>query len=204
MRLDILPRALVVVTLSGFLLYVVLLSYFFPISSMQGRAALLIEDVTAGSSQEQANTKIELPVRLKIPSIDVDASVDSVGLTSDGAMDVPKNPDEVAWFHLGSRPGQIGTAVMAGHYDWINNKPAVFDHLDKLRIGDKISVEDEHGVVITFVVRETRVYDNDEIVPEVFGSNDGKAHLNLITCTGSWNKAKKTYSERLVVFTDKE
>jgi len=27
--------------------------------------------------------------------------------------------------------------------------------------------------------------------------------INLITCTGVWNKAEKTRSERLIVFTDK-
>jgi hypothetical protein len=37
----------------------------------------------------------------------------------------------------------------------------------------------------------------------VFASNDGGAHLNLITCAGEWNKGKKSYSERLVVFADK-
>ncbi|PIZ82226.1 MAG: class F sortase, partial [Parcubacteria group bacterium CG_4_10_14_0_2_um_filter_41_6] len=41
-------------------------------------------------------------------------------------------------------------------------------------------------------------------VPEVFNSSDGKAHLNLITCTGVWNKEDNAFSERLVVFTDKE
>lgn len=199
----------------GFILFVVLLFSFIPkitiqsISTLlagdvaaQGSPVLLTEDVTAFSNQEQ--TSVGLPLRLKISGINVDAAIIPVGLTSDGAMDAPKDPAEVAWFNLGSRPGENGTAVIAGHYDWKNNKPAVFDNLDKLRIGDKIFVEDESGVTVTFVVRETRIYDNDEIAPEVFGSNDGKAHLNLITCTGSWSKAKKTYSERLVVFTDKE
>ena len=56
----------------------------------------------------------------------------------------------------------------------------------------------------TFIVREIQTYSKDEDVPEVFNSSDGKAHLNLITCTGVWNKEDNAFSERLVVFTDKE
>lgn len=195
-------RALLATVPSGFVLFAALLLNFILKSSTQGSSALLIENVAVLSNQETA--RVGLPVRLKIPVVGVDSAVIPVGITSDGAMDVPKSPNEVAWFNLGPRPGENGSAVIAGHSGWKNNIPAVFDNLHKLRIGDKISVEDEKGAITTFVVRETRVYSKDEIAPEVFSSSDGKAHLNLITCTGIWNKAEKTRSQRLVVFTDKE
>lgn len=38
---------------------------------------------------------------------------------------------------------------------------------------------------------------------EVFTSTDGKAHLNLITCFGSWDTDAKQYTDRFVIFTDK-
>ena len=57
-------------------------------------------------------------------------------------MDVPKQPDDVAWFDLGFRPGQKGSAVIDGHSGWKDNRPAVFDNLSKLKNGDKIYVED--------------------------------------------------------------
>ena len=47
-------------------------------------------------------------------------------------------------------------------------------------------------------------YDPNADAKDVFNLNDGKAHLNLITCVGIWNKIKKSRSERLVVFTDRE
>jgi hypothetical protein len=67
-----------------------------------------------------------LPVRLKIPSIGVDARIKPVGLTADGAMDVPAGPADVAWFDLGPRPGEIGSAVVAGHYWGWNKKNMAF------------------------------------------------------------------------------
>ena len=148
----------------------------------------------------QANSGL----RLKIPTINVDAVVKSVGLTSDGAMDAPKGPIEAAWFNLGPRPGETGSAVIDGHFGSINGVPAVFNNLYKLQPGDKLSVEDETGAITIFVVRMSRSYDPAADASDVFGSNDGQAHLNLITCEGVWDKTKKSYSDRLVVFTDKE
>jgi LPXTG-site transpeptidase (sortase) family protein len=119
-------------------------------------------------------------------------------------MDIPKNQDDVAWFELGSRPGESGSAVLAGHYGWIKGKPSVFDNLYKLRTGDKVYLEDDKGIIVSFVVRENRRYDAKADASDVFNSNDGKPHLNLVTCEGTWDEVTKSYPSRLVVFTDKE
>jgi LPXTG-site transpeptidase (sortase) family protein len=146
-----------------------------------------------------------LPALLRIPKISIDAKIDFVGVTSDGAVGVPKGPTDVAWFDLGPRPGDNGSAVIDGHYgQWKNGGGSVFDDLNKLIPGDKIYVEDTEGMTVTFVVRELHTYGQNEYAPGVFSSGDGKAHLNLITCEGAWIEAQKTYSNRLIVFTDKE
>ena len=145
-----------------------------------------------------------LPTRLKIPAINVDAAVEDVGVTSDGSMAVPKGPSDVAWYDLGPRPGEVGSAVIAGHEGWKDNIPAVFDDLHELQPGDKIYVEDGTGATSTFVVRAVRMYDQYADAASVFNSNDGKAHLNLITCEGAWSNVTKSYSDRLVVFANKE
>lgn len=157
-------------------------------------------------TQEQVQVdSAGLPVRLKIPAIEVDAAVEQVGLTPGGAMDTPKGRREVAWFNEGARPGEVGSAVMTGHYGtWKNGQGSVFDNLHKLNAGDKISVEDDKGAITTFIVREIRSYNPNADASDIFGSSDDNAHLNLITCEGTWNKDSKSYSERLVVFADKE
>ena len=150
------------------------------------------------------NIKTPLPSRFKIPVLNIDSSVEYVGVAQDGSMDVPKGPADAAWFYLGTRPGDIGSAVIAGHSGWKNGIPAVFDNLYKLQKGDRVDIIDEKGNIITFIVRESRKYDPKADASKVFVSNDGKAHLNLITCTGFWNKILKSRSDRLVVFTDRE
>ena len=201
-------RVLLIVASAGLVLFVVVFFFIFiPKNSIQGSSVVLVENAVAQSEQEQiiqGEFSVGLPVRLKIPAIDVDAAVVSVGITSDGEMDVPKDPAEVAWYSFGSRPGEIGSAVIAGHYDQKNNMSAVFTNLHTLKKGDKIFVEDEKGVATTFVVREISIYDKNKDATDVFISNDGNAHLNFITCAGVWNKSEKSYSERLIVFTDKE
>jgi LPXTG-site transpeptidase (sortase) family protein len=144
--------------------------------------------------------QINLPARLVIPSINVDTEIEYVGVTEKGLMDVPKNVNNVGWFKFGPRPGEIGSAVVAGHVDNEFGKPAVFSDLSKLKRGDKLYIKDDKGINITFVVRESRVY-NSGYAEDVFSSNDG-IHLNLVTCDGVWDSSKKSYTKRLVVFTD--
>jgi len=142
-----------------------------------------------------------LPVRLKIPKIDVDVAIEYAGLAFDGSVDTPKNQENVVWFNLSQHPGESGTAVIAGHY---GGKKSAFDNLYKLRKGDKLYIEDDNGITVSFVVRENRRYNPEADASHVFSSNDGKAHLNLITCEGDWDEVSESYSTRLVVFTDKE
>ncbi|MBC7766760.1 class F sortase [Arenimonas sp.] len=143
-------------------------------------------------------------MRLRIPKIDVNARVESMGLTSLGAMDAPKGPSNVGLYNLGPRPGEVGNSVMDGHFGWKNKIPAVFDNLNKLVKGDKIYVDNGKGSTRVFVVRQLRVYKVDQDASEVFISSDGKTHLNLITCSGLWDSRVKNRPNRLVVFADME
>ncbi len=139
-------------------------------------------------------------MRLMIPSINVNTSIQYLGVTPKGEMDVPSNTVDVGWFKLGSRPGEKGSAVISGHFDGKNGEAGVFTNLNKLRKGDNIYIQDDKGRYISFIVRESRTYDPG-YAEEVFSVND-TAHLNLITCDGVWDGAKKSYTKRLVVFAD--
>ena len=140
------------------------------------------------------------PINLKIPKIHVNANIQSVGLEKNGDMTAPKGYRDVAWFKLGPHPGDIGTAVIAGHYG--ARSGTVFDNLHLLKKGDDIYVVDNDKTTHHFIVRDTKVFDRFADAKSIFSSNDTGSHLNLITCNGVWNKTTKTYSNRFVVFTD--
>jgi sortase (surface protein transpeptidase) len=127
-----------------------------------------------------------------------------VGLADDdtGAMGVPDNFIDVGWYKHGPRPGMVGSAVIAGHYNGKNLPKAVFYDLSELDINDTVEVVDENGISFIFQVVKVRTYAYNEPTEEVFVSNDGKVRLNLITCGGSWLKNEKLYDQRTVVFTE--
>lgn len=156
------------------------------------------------SKQKQGAIKAAqgLPIRLIIPKINVDALVEYVGVTETGVMDVPNTAVNVGWFKLGPRPGERGNAVIAGHFDGKYGKVGVFMNLYRLKKGDRIYVEDNKGTSIAFVVREIRIYDPG-YATSVFSASES-AHLNLITCDGVWDGAKKSYDKRLVIFADRD
>jgi LPXTG-site transpeptidase (sortase) family protein len=147
-----------------------------------------------------AETK-QSPWRLSIPSIDLDAAIQEVGLTPEGNMGVPSNYTDVGWFKSGPRIGKPGNAVLAGHLNSGPNSGAVFQNLHKLQPGDIIYVKDK-GVQQRFRVTGSQSYTLQEApMNKIFGSTD-KAQLNLITCSGSWDKDRADYDQRLVVFTE--
>lgn len=139
-----------------------------------------------------------------IPKIDIETFVEHVGLADNGEMDTPKDSDNAGWFNLGVAIGQEGTSVLAGHFNSNDGDRAVFGRLHELIKGDKLYMVDENYKVLTFVVKNSLIYKEDDDPTDVFISNDGKSHLNLITCAGNWLANKKTYSERRIIFADKE
>src|ERR1035437_7451383 len=178
-----------------FLLFLLLLFYFIQVANK--KTAL-----QGSTFQNQIVSKVSLglPVRLIIPVNNVNAKMQYLGVTTKGEMEVPSNATDVGWFKLGPRPGEKGSAVIAGHFDGENGEAGVFTNLNKLKKGDKLYIKDVKGKTISFIVRESRTY-NPGYANDVFSGNKS-AYLNLITCDGVWDGAKKSYSKRLVVFAD--
>ncbi|WP_114571951.1 class F sortase [Exiguobacterium flavidum] len=140
------------------------------------------------------------PSRIEIPSLDVDAKIEEAGLLANGQMEDPKSPETVGWYANGTKPGERGNAVLAGHVD-SKTGPAVFFDLQKLNKGDEIIVSDEEGERLTFVVEEKKKYRAELSPIEDIFDYSYQSHLNLITCTGVFDQETKNYDERLVVYT---
>lgn len=153
-------------------------------------ASKLIKDERQGIS----------PSRLRIPAINVDAPVIATGILDNGEMDVPNDFVSTGWFENGYVPGEPGNSVIAGHVD-SKDGPAVFYDIGKLEIGDEVLVTSDEGQDLTFVVERVEIYPvDDSPLREIFGFSNG-SRLNLITCTGEYNKEGLFYEDRLVVYT---
>ena len=147
-------------------------------------------------------TPVNLPTRLVIDKLRVDAEVELAGVDENGLMQNPQNWNNVAWFKAGPLPGEFGSSVIAGHYDTNRGAPAVFYNLGKLDPGDIIKVSKMDGSVADFVVSGKEVYPfNDAPLDYLFKSREG-SKLILITCNGWFNTKIRTYSNRIVIFAD--
>ena len=81
------------------------------------------------------------PTRIRIPSLDIEAKIHSVGLDDNGAIAAPsmRDADEVGWYEEGPTPGQDGPAVIVGHVDDTRG-PAVFHRLASVRPGTRVEI----------------------------------------------------------------
>lgn len=139
-----------------------------------------------------------LPKTLIIPTLQIHAPIEYVGTTMEGAMDVPQDIWHVAWYTHGPRPGEIGNAVIDGHLD-AKDGPAVFYTLINLSLGDKIFITDENGGKLTFIVTDKHDYPYNAFpINKVFGKTD-KKQLQLITCSGTFDRTHENYSDRIVI-----
>lgn len=139
------------------------------------------------------------PVNLSIPKLGIMTTVESVGLDVDKNMDVPKEDMNVGWYRYGITPGNVGNAVLAGHFDKKDGSPAIFYRLAELVSGDEVVITDEKGEKYTFAVVEKQTYPVDQFpIETVFGKATDR-YLNLITCGGAWNTKEKGYTQRIVV-----
>lgn len=143
--------------------------------------------------------QVEAPLRLEIPSIGIDTTIEWVGLDADGNMAVPSTYQTVGWYENGPRPGMRGKAVIAGHLD-SKTGPAVFYRLDQLAVGDDIVVVTHAGEELHFAVDGVETFDAGSAPSyDIFGPATS-AELNLVTCEGSFDQSAHAYNQRLVVY----
>lgn len=140
------------------------------------------------------------PNHIEIPSIQLNADVVNVAVTSEGAMDVPHDATQVGWYELGVKPGDTGGAIMTAHYDTTTGKPAVFYNLRKLKQGDIIYVKMQDNQELLFQVTDLLSEPVKNFPNELVFGNFPDKKLILITCDGVWNPLEKNYSKRLVVY----
>ncbi|WP_306321751.1 MULTISPECIES: class F sortase [unclassified Streptomyces] len=140
------------------------------------------------------------PDRVRIPSIEVDAPLMGLALTRSGSLDVPppSRKNLAGWYEAGTKPGERGTAVVAGHVDNAHG-PSVFYSLGSLKRGASIEVDRRDGSVAEFTVDAVEVYDAKHFPDtKVYGAAR-RPELRVITCGGPYSR-KTGYQGNVVVF----
>lgn len=206
---------LIIVSLSTATLVLARSLYYAPNDEDRGEVEFILESVATTSNTttsaptvtssklvESVGTRSRLPQTLSIPKLDIESDVQRLGVTSTGLMAAPDNFTDVSWYKYGTVPGEVGSAVMAGHEDNAISLDGVFKHLNKLVPGDDVYVVTENGERLHFRVVGSEVYPYDKGPLEKIFATADKPRLNLITCAGDWLASAKTNDQRLVVYTE--
>jgi sortase (surface protein transpeptidase) len=140
------------------------------------------------------------PVHLSIPIIGVSVPLSVLTLNKNGTVNVPTNFAEPGWYKGDESPGQKGSAVILGHVDNYHG-PAVFFHLDKLTLGNRVYVTLADGRKLVFAVIGERMYKKTNFPDKlVYGTRTYPA-LQLVTCGGIFDPSTGHYLSNIVVFT---
>jgi LPXTG-site transpeptidase (sortase) family protein len=139
------------------------------------------------------------PVSIQIDKIGVrGARVVDVGVEPSGEMEVPP-PLEVGWYQYGPAPGELGSAVLAGHIA-SGGIDGAFRFLDRLEPGDRFTVSFEDGSDRRFEVTELRQYDKDQLPFNQIFTDEGEPRLALITCGGAFDYSAQSYEDNVVAY----
>ena len=142
---------------------------------------------------------VAAPVRVAIPAIGVDSTLTDIGVDAAGALVPPADFTQAGWFAAGPVPGEVGPAVLAGHVD-DRSGPAVFFRLEDLTAGDQVVVTGGDGQRHTFTVTRVEAYPKTAFATaEVYGPTAGP-ELRLITCGGTFDRSRRSYTDNVVVF----
>ena len=108
------------------------------------------------------------------------------GLTPQGTINPAQG--EAIWYVGSGRvvPGQVGTAVIAGHVTYYD-EPDVFVDLGEVDQGDVVTIGYGNGETREFVVTQTQQLSKEGLqrAPTVWGDQDDVARIALITCDDS-------------------
>jgi sortase (surface protein transpeptidase) len=154
------------------------------------RSGLLASKVTRHDGQ--------VPERLRIGAIGVDAPILPVGVTA-GTTEIPADVHEVGWYRFGGRPGRSGSTLLVAHVSSGTQGPGVFFRLRDLVPGDDVLVEMRDGSSSVFRVIARWSYAK-EALPDRLFDRTGPAMLALVTCGGPYSEATGRYEDNIVVY----
>jgi LPXTG-site transpeptidase (sortase) family protein len=125
------------------------------------------------------------PIALEIPSIDVVSTVVPVGVDADQQVVIPEDISQVGWYRFGATPGTgVGSSVIVGHRDGRNFGVGAFYDLERLDVGDPISLTNEAGERVTYQVTGVESVKKAKLPFRELFRETGAETLTLISCIG--------------------
>ena len=163
----------------------------------QGPAASLGGRVAGRSPSAPRETA--RAARVQVVSADIDSVVQPVGVSADGQMALPPDPEVLGWYRFGPAPGDgTGSVVLAGHLDSKRYGLGPLVGLREVESGDPVRVTRTDGTRQRYTVVDVRRYDR-KALPEKLFARTGPERLRIVTCGGDYLPDEGGYQQNLVV-----
>jgi sortase A len=144
--------------------------------------------------------QINDPKQISIDRIGVDSLIQNVGVDQNKAIAVPNNIHIAGWFVDSVRPGEMGLSIIDGHVNGPTVNGGVFGRLNELAVGDSVNIVLGDDTSINYKVHSTQELPTDKTAEALFSQIPSiTRQLNLVTCTGEYDKDNQTYKNRLLV-----
>jgi Sortase domain len=153
----------------------------------------------AAPAQPLGAIRVARPVYLSIPAIGVHTRLIRLGLTAQGTLQVPASTSVAGWYTGSPRPGEVGSAIIAGHIDSYLG-PGVFFRLRLLRPGNRVYVRQAGGKLAIFRIYAEHSYSKDHFPTQRVYGPAPDPELRLITCGGTFDPATGSYLSNVVVY----
>jgi hypothetical protein len=146
-----------------------------------------------------AVTRDPAPRFLTVEGTTINMPIVEVGVSPDGAMEIPEPFDEAGWYRFGPAPGAAaGTAVVAAHVDTTSDS-APFSQLKSLKAGTLVTVQREGAPPLSFRVTGVELMAKDAFDGASVFRRDGPPQLKLVTCGGRWLDEQQDYGDNVIV-----
>ena len=157
--------------------------------------------VAEGFRSSRTYEAVAPPVRIRIPSMNVDSRLIGLGLQKDGSVEVPEAVDVAGWYDGGARPGQDGPAVILGHVD-SENAPGIFFDLVNVKKGALVRIDRADGTSVRFRINHVEKVPKTRFPTDLVYAPSLDPTLRLVTCGGSFDHSRRSYRDNVIAFAD--
>lgn len=145
------------------------------------------------------------PVRLMVPSLDIDAKVVPIELGRNRVLTPPPDGSKVGWWKRSAQPGAtIGQSLVTGHS--LRQGDGAMDNLGDAKRGATVQIvgttksgDGKSGKVASYVVQKVFVYSREQVADhaeDLFDQDYHPRRLVLVTCT-DWDG--KVYQSNIIL-----
>lgn len=145
--------------------------------------------------------QVAAPVRLRIPALRIDTSLQRLGRTADQTIEVPTDFGVAGWFADGPRPGGSGPAVILGHVDSATG-PGVFLRLHELTPGADVLIDRADNSSVDFRVTSVQWVPKTSFPTELVYGPTLQPSLRLVTCGGQFDHTRRSYRDNVIAYAD--